>query len=117
MLSPGVAAQVRSRLGLGTLADAVLLGLGINAWLAIVPTASNPVAEIVFVCVGIALSAVGTALYTGAGLGPGARDGVMTGFAARGSSLRKTRMVVEVSVLVCGWLIGGTVGVGRSCPP
>ncbi len=61
---------------------------------------------------GIALSAVGTALYIGAGLGSGARDGLMTGFAARGFSLRKTRMVVQLSILACGWLIGGTVGVG-----
>jgi uncharacterized membrane protein YczE len=55
---------------------------------------------------------VATGLYIGAGLGPGPRDGLTTGVAARGRSVRVVRTTVEVSVLVAGWLLGGTVGVG-----
>jgi uncharacterized membrane protein YczE len=55
---------------------------------------------------------VATGLYIGAGLGPGPRDGLMTGFAARGHSLRVVRTAIEITVLAVGWLLGGTVGVG-----
>jgi len=61
---------------------------------------------------GVVLNGVATGLYIGAGLGPGPRDGLMTGFAARGHSLRVVRTAIEVTVLLAGWLLGGTVGVG-----
>ena len=61
---------------------------------------------------GVALNGVATGLYIGAGLGPGPRDGLMTGYAARGHSLRLVRTCIEVTVLLVGWLLGGTVGVG-----
>jgi uncharacterized membrane protein YczE len=51
-------------------------------------------------------------LYIGAGLGPGPRDGLMTGIAARGHRLWLVRTVIEVAALVSGWLLGGNVGVG-----
>jgi uncharacterized membrane protein YczE len=61
---------------------------------------------------GVVLNGVATGLYIGAGLGPGPRDGLMTGFAARGHSLRVVRTCIEATVLLAGWLLGGTVGVG-----
>ena len=61
---------------------------------------------------GVALNGVATGLYIGAGLGPVPRDGLMTGYAARGHSLRLVRTCIEVTVLLVGWLLGGTVGVG-----
>jgi uncharacterized membrane protein YczE len=61
---------------------------------------------------GIVLYAGGTGLYIGAGLGPGPRDGLMTGLAARGASVRVVRTCLEVAVLVAGWALGGTIGVG-----
>ena len=61
---------------------------------------------------GILSNAVATALYVGAGLGPGPRDGLMTGLAARGHSIRLVRTSIEVAVLAIGWLLGGSVGVG-----
>jgi len=61
---------------------------------------------------GVVLNGVATGLYIGAGLGPGPRDGLMTGFAARGHSLRVVRTAIEATVLLAGWLLGGTVGVG-----
>ncbi|HWH29468.1 MAG TPA: hypothetical protein VNU26_10975, partial [Mycobacteriales bacterium] len=61
---------------------------------------------------GVGLNAVATAAYIGARLGPGPRDGLMTGIAARGHSVRVVRTAMEVTVLVSGWLLGGTVGLG-----
>jgi uncharacterized membrane protein YczE len=61
---------------------------------------------------GVLLMGVGSGLYIGAGLGPGPRDGLMTGLAARGHSVRSVRTALEISVLVLGWALGGTVGVG-----
>ena len=62
---------------------------------------------------GVVVCAFATALYVGAQLGPGPRDGLMTGFARRtGWSIRRVRTIIEVSVLVVGVLLGGTVGVG-----
>jgi hypothetical protein len=61
---------------------------------------------------GVVLNGVATGMYIGAGLGPGPRDGLMTGFAARGHSLRVVRTCIEATVLLVGWLLGGTVGVG-----
>jgi uncharacterized membrane protein YczE len=61
---------------------------------------------------GILLNAVATGLYVGAGLGPGPRDGIMTGLAARGHSIRVVRTAIELAVLAAGWLLGGTVGPG-----
>lgn len=61
---------------------------------------------------GVVLSGIATGAYIGAGLGPGPRDGLSTGIAARGQTLRLVRTAVEVAVLAVGWLLGGTVGVG-----
>lgn len=58
------------------------------------------------------LTAVATGLYIGAGYGPGPRDGLMTGLAARGWSIRRARTLVELTVLALGWALGGTVGIG-----
>jgi uncharacterized membrane protein YczE len=61
---------------------------------------------------GVVVVALGSGLYIGSGLGPGPRDGLMTGLAARGVPLRVARTGIEVTVLVVGWLLGGQVGVG-----
>jgi uncharacterized membrane protein YczE len=103
---------LRQRPGLGTLCNVVLVGAVIDGVLATVtPPQSLPVRAVVMVS-GVALNGVATGLYIGAGLGPGPRDGLMTGYAARGHSLRLVRTCIEVTVLLAGWLLGGTVGVG-----
>jgi uncharacterized membrane protein YczE len=61
---------------------------------------------------GVVLNGIATGAYIGAGLGPGPRDGLMTGMAARGHSSRVGRTCIEVTVLITGWLLGGTVGLG-----
>src|SRR6266705_2886205 len=103
---------LRQRPGLGTLCNVVLIGLVINLVLAVVtPPHSLPVQAAVMVS-GVVLNGVATGLYIGAGLGPGPRDGLMTGFAARGHALRVVRTCIEATVLLAGWLLGGTVGIG-----
>ena len=103
---------LRQRPGPGTLCNVVLIGTVIDAVLAVVaPPRSLPVQATIMVA-GVVLNGVATGLYIGAGLGPGPRDGLMTGFAARGHSLRVVRTCIEATVLLAGWLLGGTVGVG-----
>lgn len=103
---------LRSRFGVGTLLNAVLVGLCINATVWAVPRADSLAVRIVVLVVGILLNAFATGLYIGAGFGPGPRDGLTTAIAARGLSIRLVRTAIEVSVLVVGWLLGGSVGVG-----
>jgi uncharacterized membrane protein YczE len=103
---------LRQRPGLGTLCNVVLIGVVIDVALATVtPPHSLPVRAVVMLSA-VVLNGAATGLYIGAGFGPGPRDGLMTGFAARGHSLRVVRTGIEVTVLVIGWLLGGTVGVG-----
>ena len=61
---------------------------------------------------GILMVAIGSGFYIGAGLGPGPRDGLMTGIARRGVNIGFARFGIEISVLVIGWILGGTVGIG-----
>ncbi len=103
---------LRERPGLGTVANALGVGLVVNGTLAIVPAAEGILWRWPFLVAGILLIGVGTGLYIGAGLGSGPRDGLMTGLARRGWSIRWARTVVEVSVLAAGIALGGTVGIG-----
>jgi uncharacterized membrane protein YczE len=103
---------LRQRPGLGTLSNVLLVGLSLDATLAVLPRPHHLAARVAYLLAAILLNAVATALYIGAGLGPGPRDGLMTGLAARGVSIRAARTAVEVTVLAAGWLLGGTVGVG-----
>ena len=103
---------LRQRPGLGTVCNVILIGAVIDVMLALIPPPhSLPVQAAVMVS-GVVLNGVATGLYIGAGLGPGPRDGLMTGFAARGHSLRVVRTAIEATVLLAGWLLGGMVGVG-----
>jgi uncharacterized membrane protein YczE len=103
---------LRQRPGVGTLANLVLVGLCLDATLALLPAPTDLPWRLAFLLVGIVGNGVATALYIGAGFGPGPRDGLMTGLAARGLSIRVARTSLEVTVLVVGWMLGGTVGVG-----
>jgi uncharacterized membrane protein YczE len=103
---------LRQRPGLGTLCNVVLVGAVIDGVLATVTPPHSLAVRAAVMVSGVALNGVATGLYIGAGLGPGPRDGLMTGYAARGHSLRLVRTCIEVTVLLVGWLLGGTVGVG-----
>jgi uncharacterized membrane protein YczE len=103
---------LRQRPGLGTLSNVVLVGGTMDVVLGLVHSPRSLAARIVCLVCGVFLNGVATGAYIGAGLGPGPRDGLMTGLAARGHSIRVVRTGIEVLVLATGWLLGGTVGVG-----
>lgn len=103
---------LRQRPGIGTIANVVLVGLVADAALAVIPAPHWWPARAAMLATAILLNAIATGLYVGAGLGPGPRDGLMTGLAARGHSIRLMRTMIELSVLSAGWLLGGTVGIG-----
>ena len=103
---------LRQRPGLGTLSNVVIIGLVINLTLASIPAPRELGVRVAAMLSGVVLNGIATGAYIGAGLGPGPRDGVMTGFAARGHSIRVVRTSMEITVLAIGWLLGGTVGVG-----
>lgn len=101
---------MRQRPGLGTLANVVLIGAATSATLALVPAPSPMGLRVAFLVSGVALNGLAGALYIGAGLGPGARDGLMTGLVARGwGSVRRVRTCIEVAVLAVGWVLSGTL--------
>ena len=103
---------LRERPGFGTVSNAIVVGLALDAALLVLPEPESRGPQILFMVSGIFLNAVATSLYIGAGLGPGPRDGLMTGLARRGFSIRLVRTGIEVAVLIAGWLLGGTVGIG-----
>ncbi|MCZ7436384.1 hypothetical protein O7598_08275 [Micromonospora sp. WMMC241] len=105
---------LRQRPGLGTVSNVVVIGLVVDGVLAVLPPGEGLPVRATLLVVGIVANGAATGLYLGAGLGPGPRDGLMTGFTARHPrwSLRLVRTVIEVTVLALGWLLGGTVGLG-----
>jgi uncharacterized membrane protein YczE len=103
---------LRQRPGIGTLSNVVLVGLTMNVVLGHVDPPHAMGVRVPCLIGGVFLNGIATGAYIGAGLGPGPRDGLMTGLAARGHSIRVVRTGLEVTVLLTGWLLGGTVGVG-----
>lgn len=104
---------LRQRPGVGTVANVLVIAVVVDVALALIPTIDGLAVRIALLVGGVVLNGVATAAYVGARLGPGPRDGLMTGFAARtGRSVRLVRTCIEVVVLGTGWLLGGTVGVG-----
>ena len=100
------------RPGIGTIANVILVGLSLDATLAVLPAPTDLGVRWVYLVAGIVLNGIASGAYIGAALGPGPRDGLMVGIANRGHSLRVVRTAIELTVLLIGWLLGGTVGVG-----
>lgn len=104
---------LRQRPGLGTISNVVVIGLAADAALAMIPTLDQLLPRSALLASAIVVNAIATAMYIGAGFGSGPRDGLMTGVHARtGCSVRSIRTVIELTVLLIGWLLGGTLGVG-----
>jgi len=102
-----------NRPGIGTIANIIVIAVTVDAGLAILPTPTSLPVRVAMMVGAVVLNAISTVLYIGAGLGPGPRDGLMTGLVVRtGLSVRLVRTSIEATVLVVGWLLGGTVGVG-----
>jgi uncharacterized membrane protein YczE len=104
---------LRERPGLGTVLNVVLIGVTTDLALLVLDTPDALPARLGYLAVGAFLFGPGSGLYIGAGLGPGPRDGLMTGLAGRGvGSIRLVRTAIELSALAVGWLLGGSAGLG-----
>ncbi|MFF0672588.1 YitT family protein [Streptomyces tendae] len=104
---------LRQRPGLGTVSNVLVIGAAMDATLSVVPDAHGWTLRIAAMVAGIVLNGAATGLYIAARFGPGPRDGLMTGLNQRtGLSVRLVRTVVEITVVVTGFALGGTVGLG-----
>jgi len=103
---------LRERPGVGTVSNVIVIGVAVDAALAVLPEPSALPVRGLLAVTGVVLNAVATAAYVGARLGPGPRDGLMTGLVRRtGGSVRLVRTAIEVVVVLAGWALGGTLGV------
>ncbi|MCK6105737.1 MULTISPECIES: YczE/YyaS/YitT family protein [unclassified Brevundimonas] len=104
---------LRQKPGVGTIANVLVIGTVANVGLDWIPTDLNLWLRAGLLIAGIVLNGVASGAYIGAGLGPGPRDGLMTGIVARtGWPVKWVRTAIELSVIAVGWLLGGSVGLG-----
>jgi uncharacterized protein len=106
---------LRERPGFGTISNILLIAIFIEVGTKIFPRQDSFLSGVLFSLIGIALVGIGSALYITCGLGPGPRDGAMTGIHYRtGIRIGRVRLGIEGSVLIIGFLMGGTVGLGTA---
>jgi len=105
---------LHERVGVGTILNAVLNGATVDVVLPLIPDSLALGVRIAMMLGGVVVIAVGSGLYIGAGLGPGPRDGLMTGLGRRGISIRLARTAIELTILVVGLVLGGRVGPGTA---
>ncbi|MFI5897224.1 YitT family protein [Actinoplanes sp. NPDC051513] len=105
---------LRQKPGFGTIANLVVIGFVVDGALAVLPPGGTIPARVGYLVGGILINGLATGLYIGARMGPGPRDGLMTGIVRRFPrlSIRLVRTTIELSVLGIGFLLGGTVGIG-----
>ncbi|MDF3302355.1 YczE/YyaS/YitT family protein [Streptomyces tropicalis] len=104
---------LRQRPGLGTVSNVLVVGLAMDGTLALLPAVHSLLVRVPLLAAGVVLNGAATGLYIGARLGPGPRDGLMTGLHRRtGHSIRLMRTALEVAVVSVGFTLGGTVGIG-----
>lgn len=104
---------LRQKPGLGTISNVVVIAVAVDLSIRWLPTFDAIAVRAAMMATGIVVNAFATALYIGAGMGPGPRDGLMTGLVARtGLSVRLVRTCIELTVVATGWMLGGTVGIG-----
>ena len=106
---------LRQRPGLGTVLNIIVISISIEVMYAVLPRPEPLWQRLAFVLLGTATIGLGSGFYLTAGHGPGPRDGWMTGLHRRsGWPVGRIRLLIEITVLVAGWLLGGTVGVGTA---
>lgn len=104
---------LRQKPGLGTILNAILIGFALDATLPRLPAPGSLPAQVAMAVTGVLLNAVATASYIGSHLGPGPRDGLMTGLSRHtGASIRLVRTAIEIVVVLAGWALGGAIGFG-----
>jgi uncharacterized membrane protein YczE len=104
---------LKEKPGFGTLSNIAIIAAAIQLGVSIFPEQNNFFIAVAYCLIGIAMVGFGSALYITCGLGPGPRDGLMTAIHNRsGIRIGRVRLAIEGSVLIAGWLLGGTVGLG-----
>lgn len=103
---------LRERFGIGTALNVVLIGIVIDVTLIWLSVPESDALRWAYSVGGVVIVGIGSGYYIGAGLGPGPRDGLMTALARRGWSIGVVRTGIELTVLVGGWVLGGTIGAG-----
>lgn len=104
---------LRQKPGLGTILNAVTIGPSVDVGLSLIPEVDAIWIRVIFITIGIVVIGMGTGLYIGARLGPGPRDGLMTGLhRVTGRPIWIVRVTLELTVVALGWMLGGTVGAG-----
>jgi uncharacterized membrane protein YczE len=104
---------LRQKPGIGTIANVLVIGTAMDLTMLVLPDLNGLPVRGAGLALAVVVNGIAGAMYIGAGLGPGPRDGLMTGLARRtGWSIRLVRTGIELTVLASGWLLGGTVGVG-----
>jgi uncharacterized membrane protein YczE len=104
---------LKEKPGFGTLSNIAIIAAAIQLGVSIFPEQNNFFIAVAYCLIGIAMVGFGSALYITCGLGPGPRDGLMTALHNRsGIRIGRVRLAIEGSVLIVGWLLGGTVGLG-----
>ncbi len=104
---------LREKPGIGTILNAILIAATIEVLLPILPTPESFSLALAQVILGVVMIGIGSGLYLTANLGPGPRDGTMTGLTkVTGISIGRVRGFIEISVLLVGWALGGTFWVG-----
>jgi hypothetical protein len=104
---------LREKPGFGTISNIVIIALAIEIGVTYIPLQENYFIGILYTLLGIGMVGVASALYITCGLGPGPRDGLMTGIHFKtGVRVGRVRLAIEGSVLALGWVLGGTVGLG-----
>ena len=104
---------LRQRPGLGTVLNVLVIGVAADVTLAMLPPAESVPVAVILLVAGVVGNGLAGAMYVAAGLGAGPRDGLWTGIVARtGASVRLVRTLLEVGVVVAGFALGGTIGLG-----
>ena len=104
---------LREKPGFGTLSNIVIIATAIEIGVTYIPLQENYLIGVVFALLGIGMVGVASTLYITCGLGPGPRDGLMTGLHFKtGIRVGRVRLAIEATVFALGWLLGGTVGLG-----
>lgn len=104
---------LRRRPGLGTVLNIVVIAIALDVMVPVFPKPTSPLLQVVEALLGVGIVGAGSAFYITSNLGPGPRDGLMTGLHDRtGVRIGRVRLAIEVVVLTVGWLLGGTVGIG-----
>ena len=104
----------REQPGLGTILNAFAIGIFVDVFLPVLPNPELLLPRIVMMIAGVVVIGAGSGLYIGAGLGPGPRDGLMTGLARKGISIRLARTGIELIVMLAGIALGGSIGIGTA---